>query len=108
LISERGLRFSVGQLLWVKNRSMLFPGRVAQIDFSLGRDFRPYLVQYLACSSPCGAHVYGWHGASGLLAWSDGKEQGAFQPRSSSKLLMRALTEARRLEDSDVSERSDK
>ena len=89
-----------------------------------GQDVRPYLVQYLACLDPCGAHLYGWHAASRLLAWTDGKDiaiwgnfrksyhqycwsskwlqlsattqdLGGLQPPSASKLLHRAIAEAR-------------
>eukprot|EP00434_Breviolum_minutum_P027752 symbB.v1.2.024548.t1/scaffold2329.1/size82184/2 len=95
MAKECGLQFSLGQVVWVKNRNMLFPGRVAQLDFSVGQDVRPYLVQYLACLDPCGAHLYGWHAASRLLAWTDGKDLGGLQPPNASKLLHRAIAEAR-------------
>ena len=52
--------------------SLIPPSRCS--SSTQGQDVRPYLVQYLACLDPCGAHLYGWHAASRLLAWTDGKD----------------------------------
>ena len=38
------------------------------------RDVKPYFMEYLACGT-ARAPVCGWHAASQLLAWADGKER---------------------------------